>query len=197
MMNKRIKNNKNILNFINSRYNLLRIILFDLLQYYYELYNYRVQYSYFLSYVKNKYPQLFIIYKTRLKIYTINHYRKKKHLKLPPNTILVVGINNYYKYKAIKILLTSIFNYEKKIISYLSYLEHSIIMLIKSMNKFHQFYNYSINILFESNNNNIDDDDDDDGGGGGGGIYLNIDNAFNNIKRNYFSKNMVNILRVD
>ena len=186
MINKSI-NIINIIKYINSKYNLLRIILTDLILFYNDIYNYYVQYSSFLSYVKKTYPELFIIYKKTLKIYTIKYRKRKKCLQLPLNTTLVIGVKNYYKYKAIKIILTKIFSYDKIIFSYLLYLEQSIVKLINSMNKFRQIYSYSINIFFDDCNDydNIIKY-----------YQTDIDNAFYNIKRNYFTKNVANIMKL-
>ena len=159
---------------INCNYNLLRIILFDLLNVYSIVYNYYIQYTQFNLYIKKEYKILFDIAQTSKYIYTVNKKKGKKiDLNLPKNTFIIIGESNFYKYKSIKFIIREIINYEKKILSYLTYLQERIITLINGMNKFNQFYSYCLKILFN--------------------YQFNIDNTnvtlidkFNQLKQNYF-----------
>lgn len=171
-------NNIEILKYVISKYNLLRIILFDLLNYYTSVYNYYKQYMKFISYVWNNYPQLAFIYENKIKIYTIpnNNKNDKKSLNLPKDTFIIVGINNYYKYKSIKYILRKIMTYDKNIHNYLIYLETCIIRLANGMNKFNRFYTYSLNIFFNYNTYISNDSNS----------LLN--NSFNTLKQNYLHK---------
>ena len=187
-----------IFKYIDSKYNLLRIILVDLLLYYKAIQNYYIQYTFFLSYINSAYPDLITISKTRIKTFTIEknknnkfkkenknfkinvfHNRsakietiedKKNFLNLPPGTTLIIGLKNHYKYIAIKYIINAIINYKGSIYSYMMYLEGFILKLIKSMNDFRQFYLYSLNILFNIKDETISN------------IALD---KFNIIKQNY------------
>ena len=86
-------------------------------------------------------------------------------------------MSNYYKYKSIKYVLNEIINHDKKLYTYLIYLETCIVRFINGMNSFNNFYTYSLNVLFNSQHQYY---------------YRNNDNlllnAFNKLKQNYFSK---------
>ena len=159
-----------VFQFIERKYNLLRISLFNLLTYYKRVYEFYVIYSRFISFVVNKYPVIYQIFTYKGRVYTVRKKNEKK--QLPSNTILIIGLSNYYKFKAIKFIINEVFEYKNRIYSYLIYLERLILSIIKNMNDFHQFYTYSVNILFYENDE-----------------YENkLHSKFNNFKHNYFSK---------
>ena len=144
---------------VNGNYNLLRIILFELLNYYIAVQNYYIQYLSFKAYMKEKYKYLYHLSQNHISIYTIHKKLKKDRidLQLPENTFLVIGLTNFYKYKGIKYILKEILSYDEKVYKFLLYLENHIVKLINGMNKFKQFYNYYLNIFFNypRNNDNI------------------------------------------
>ena len=159
-----------VLRIIEREYDLLRISLFNVLTYYKRVYDFYLTYSRFVSYVTDRYPLIYQIFKFKGRVYTIK--RKRKNIQLPSNTILIIGLTNYYKFKAIKFIVNKIFEYETQIYSYLIYLERSILSLIKSMNDFYQFYVYSVNILFRKNED----------------YEINLYSKFNDFKHSYTSK---------
>lgn len=170
-------NNQNIFQYITSKYNLLRVFLFDVINYYTSVQNYHIQYLKFISFIKDKYSQLVLISQAKIKTFTIpnNKDYKRKRLKLQSDTILIIGLSNYYKYISIKYIMNKIMNYNKKLYSYLIYLETCIVRVIQGMNNFRNIYTYSLSILFNSlqvyDNNEM--------------LLLN---SFNKLKQNYFSK---------
>ena len=166
----------NIIQDIKRKYDLLRVLVFELLNYYSSVENYYIQYSRFKEYIKKKYSILYYISQNNIKIYTINRKKNRKKLNLPPNTILVIGIHNYYKYKSMKYIIKEIVNYDKKILNYLTYLQKRIITFINGMNNFHHFYTYSLEIYFDFKN--IDDFNNSS-------ILVN---TFTGLKQNYLSK---------
>ena len=161
---------------INCNYNLLRMILFDLLNVYVTVYNYYLQYTKFNLYIEREYKNLFDIAHKDIRIYTIDKKNKcPNDLNLLENTFIVIGIENFYKYKSAKFIIKEIINYEKKILNYLIYLQERIITLINGMNKFTDFYRYCLNIIF---NYRFDIDNSNE---------ILID-KFNSLKQNYFLK---------
>lgn len=134
---------------INRNYNLLRIILFDLLNFYSSVHNYYMQYKNFKLYIEREYSILFDIAQNSKNIYTIDKKLDKKiNSKLPENTFFVIGIKNLYKYKSIKFITKEIINYDVKILNYLIYLQKHIVTLINGMNQFNYFYCYCLKIFF-------------------------------------------------
>ena len=179
-------NNNNIqlsdvLRHITSKYNLLRIYLFDLMNYYSTVQNYYIQYLKFVSFVKDKYPILVSISQTKVKTFTIPYSKKyenkRKQLKLQPNTILIIGLSNYYKYISIKHIMNEIINYDKKLHTYLIYLETCIVRFINGINNFNRFYTYSLNILFNAHYHHYYQNNDD-----------LLSNTFKQLKQNHLSK---------
>lgn len=165
---------RDIFQYITSKYNLLRILLFDLINYYTTVQNYYIQYLKFISFVKDKYSQLVLISQKKIKTFTISNNKdyKRKRAKLQPDTLLIIGLSNYYKYSSIKYIMNKIMNYNKKLYSYLIYLETRIVRFINGMNNFYNFYTYSLGIYFDCNHQ---------------GDYKFI-NSFNILKQNYVSK---------
>ena len=159
---------------VNSNYNFLRIVLFDLLNFYVSVYNYYIKYKKFIIFIEKKYNFLFDMAQNKKNVYTINKKLDKK-LNLPPNTYIIVGLKNYRRYKNIKWVLENVINYDQIIQSYLLYLQNHIITLINGMNKFNKFYCYCLHVLFNYQfNNEITD-------------LILLDN-FNQLKQNYFLK---------
>ena len=141
---------------ISYNYDILRIILFNLLNHYSTVQNYYIQYIKFNIYIKKKYKILFDISQKLITTYTVNKTQDKSNLNLPKGTILVIGENNYYRYKTIKLIIKDIINYDKKIYNYLLYLQNHIITLINGMNTFNEFHTYCLKIFFNhANNDNI------------------------------------------
>ena len=171
-------NLKNFFTFVESKYNLLRVILFDLINYYTSIHNYYIQYIKFLSHIRNKYPLLAFIHDNKSPIKVV----KSKTYKSSKNTTIILGIRNYYKYKSIKYILNKIMTYNKEIYKYLVYLESCIVRLVNGMNKFNRFYSYCLHIYFqydiyndESNTYNINQ----------------LLNSFNTVKHNYLYNSTV------
>ena len=163
---------------VNSNYNFLRIVLFDLLNVYASVYNYYIKYKNFIKYVEREYNLLFDIARNKKNVYTINKKSnkklRKKNFSLPKDTYIIIGLKNYHKYKTIKYILSEIINYDEKILNYLIYLQKHIFTLVNGMNKFNQFYCYGLKTLFNyqfGNDNNID--------------LILLDN-FNQLKQHYF-----------
>ena len=92
-----------VFKFVEKKYNLLRISLFNVLTYYKRVYDFYLTYSRFISYIINNYPIIYQIFKYKGRVYTIE--KKNKKIQLPSDTILIVGLSNYYKFRAIKYII--------------------------------------------------------------------------------------------
>ena len=156
-------NNNNIIDIyvaifqdVKYNYNLLKIMLFDLLMFYSSVYNYYVQYKNFNLFIKQEYAILYDIAQNNKTVYLVEKKTNEK-LNLPNNTFIVIGLKPLYKYKSIKSIMKEIINYDEKLFNYLIYLQKNIVTLINGMNKFNQFYRYCLKILFNFNFNNDDD----------------------------------------
>ena len=126
------------------------------------------RYKIFLRYVEKSHPELVEVYSKnkRVPIFAVESRRHlpteyQRKALLPPETVIILGERTFFRYAAIKCVISRIFDYEKCLALYLSNLDNSILKMINGMNDFRNSFTFFLQIVCSKDKNVFISTDDE------------------------------------
>ena len=136
--------------YVNRKYNYLRLCLYNLILYHSFLESYYVEYKQYLKRVETEFQIIHTITKDEIKIIVLPSFIQKGEIKKKKDGVLyIIGSETARKYRLCVALCKRLYTYAKEVKEYIEYIERTIISLSNNITNFKFFYKLLIVVCLE------------------------------------------------